>query len=74
MQEVYEIFFDFRPISRFICYGMQIENRTHAKAVAAVPLSMTLIDHLTQILRSRHYLTLNVSETVQGTSIVTMEY
>ena len=29
---------------------------------------------LTQILRSRHYLTLNISETVRDTDIVTIEY
>jgi len=29
---------------------------------------------ITQISRSRHYLTLNISETVRDTDIVTMEY
>jgi len=40
-----------------------------------VPFPMILNDRpLTQITRSRHYLTLNISETVRDRDVVTMEY
>ena len=71
----------FRPISRFVTE--MIQDRaivTMADWVQVIcDLSNGAIFNdlerpLTQISRSRHYLTLNLSETVQDTYIVTTEY
>ena len=52
-------------------HGMQIGNRTQACEWFHFQLPRVT---LTQISRSRHYLTLNMSNTVQDTEIVVMEY
>ena len=69
-------------------YGMRIGNRTQAfewyhfqSSCSSSSSRMRVMNHnhdlkqpLTKISRSRHYLALNISETIQDADIVTLEY
>jgi len=77
----YEKNHDFRSISRFISEMMQdrVIVTMEGESETAPKLSNdTSLNDLewppTQISRSRHYLTMNMSETVRDTDIVTMTY
>ena len=78
----YEKSRDFRPISHFISemirdtyshsyYGMRRGNRT---LLSSGTIFTDFERPLTQISRWRHYMTLNISETVRDTDIVTIKY
>jgi len=70
---------DFRPIYHFVSETIQDRAMVTVEHLYELlngvrPIFNDFESHLTQILRARHYSTLNISETVQESDIVTTDY